>query len=251
MPVKIGHAADTSRGLIISNWYNKPWTFILRAKSPEMAARMVTYCTQIIECGKVKYSQEKRNTLWKALKSAEFAPLRLSVVSYADCSSLMAVCAKLAGCALNLDGVNAPTTRTMKERFLATGDFELLTGAEYTHSSDCLKAGDILDVPGSHTVMALTDGEDVRHWPTYTVGKVYELQVNLKVRSGPDIDSAQKLTKSLSEDGKRHAFDQPKAVFKAGTRVTCKDVSASNGYTWIKCPSGWLCAIEGETVYIK
>lgn len=249
MPVKIGHAADTQRGLIISNWYNKPWSFVLRPLDSGMATRMVTCCTQIIECGRVKYSQEKRNTLWKALKSAEFDPLRLSGVSYADCSSLMAVCAKLAGSALNLDGVNAPTTRTMKERFLTTGDFELLTGEEYTRSSDHLLAGDILDVPGSHTVMVLTDGVGV--WPEYKVGQVYTLQVNLKVRSGPSITAGQKLTKSLSEDGKRHAFDQPKAVFKAGTRVTCKEVSREPGYVWIRCPSGWLCAIEGESIYIS
>ena len=249
MIVKIGHAADTDRGLIISNWYNKPWTFVLRPKRREMAEKMVTACRQIIESGKVRYSQQYRNSLWRALKSAEFDTKRLSGVSYADCSSLMAVCAKLGGCALNLDGVNAPTTRTMKERFMATGDFDLLTDAKFTHSSDYLKAGDVLDVPNSHTVMVLNDG--LLTWPDFRVGDVYTTQVNLKVRTGPSIGAAQKLYDDLSEDGKKHAFMQRKAVFKAGTKVTCKEVREEGVRTWLRCPSGWLCGLEDGSVYIK
>lgn len=249
MIVKIGHAADTDRGLIISNWYNKPWTFVLRPKRREMAEKMVTACRQIIASGKVGYSQQYRNSLWKALKSAGFDPLRLEGRSFCDCSSLMAVCANLGGSSINLDGVNAPTTRTMKERFMATGDFDLLTDAKFTHSSDYLKAGDVLDVPNSHTVMALNDG--LLTWPDFRVGDVYTTQVNLKVRTGPSIGAAQKLYDELSEDGKKHAFMQKKAVFKAGTRVTCKEVREEGVRTWLRCPSGWLCGLEDGSVYIK
>lgn len=249
MIVKIGHAADTDRGLIISNWYNKPWTFVLRPKRREMAEKMVTACRNIIASGKVGYSQQYRNSLWKALKSAGFDPLKLEGRSFCDCSSLMAVCAKLAGSGLNLDGVNAPTTRTMKERFMATGDFDLLTDAKFTHSSDFLKAGDVLDVPNSHTVMALNDG--LLTWPDFRVGDVYTTQVNLKVRTGPSIGAAQKLYDDLSEDGKKHAFMQRKAVFKAGTRITCKEVREEGVRTWLRCPSGWLCGLEDGSVYIK
>lgn len=246
--VDIGHAADSQKGLIISKWYDKPWSFCLRAKDPAKAERMAQICTRIIRSGKVKYSQNKRNTLYKALKEAGFDIDKVHGTVYADCSSLMSVCANLAGCGLDLDGVNAPTTRTMRSKFMATGCFDALEDEDVTHSDKGLRVGDILDVPGSHTVMALQNGSG---WPFYSVGQTYTTRVNLKVRKGPSIAAAQKLTDDLTADGQRHAFDQLRAVFRAGTKVTVKEVAREGSRTWVRCPSGWLCAVEDGTIYIS
>lgn len=248
--VEIGHAADTENGLIISPWYNKPWSFVLRAKDPGVREKMAEYCKAIIRSGKVKYSQTKRNTLYKALKAVDFNVSGISPC-YCDCSSLMDVCAVLAGVPLNLDGRNAPTTNTMESAFEKTGMFDVLTEEKYTHSSEYLLTGDILDVPKAHTVMALDDGSKVDpKEEAYKEGEVYTLKVNLKVRSGPSIYAAQLKYDDLTADGKKHAFNQTDAVFRAGTRVTCKGVKNLGAYTWILCPSGWVCAVEKGRVYI-
>ena len=248
--VDIGHAADTQKGLIISPWYNKPWSFVLRAKDAKVGVHMADICKAIIQSGKVRYSQNKRNTLFKALQAASFNIGKIGAC-YADCSSLMAVCAYMAGVPLDLIGKNAPTTRTMEKAFMATGMFERLTEEKYTHSSDYLRTGDILDVPNGHTVMALDDGSKVDpEEEAYKEGEVYTLKVNLKVRSGPSIYAAQLKYDDLTADGKKHAFNQTDAGFRAGTRVTCKGVKNLGAYTWILCPSGWVCAVEKGRVYI-
>ena len=37
-----------------------------------------------------------------------------------------------------------------------------------------------------------------------------------------------------------------------GTIITCKEIKTTgNGDVWLRCPSGWVAAIYGGTVYIK
>lgn len=86
----------------------------------------------------------------------------------------------------------------------------------------------------------------------YTVNKNYTLQVDLKVRSGPGMNYVQRNRSLLSEDGKKHSYNQTKAVLKKGTVITAleiKKISASE--VWIRCASGWVAAISEGKVYIK
>ena len=87
---------------------------------------------------------------------------------------------------------------------------------------------------------------------TYTVNKTYTLQVDLKVRTGPGTNYSQKNYKDLTADGKNHAYNQSKAVFKKGTKVTVlevKNLDAKN--IFIRCPSGWCMAVCNGEQYIK
>lgn len=262
MAVRIGHAATsdnndapgdtTGREIRFDNWYNKPWTYVLRCKDKDKADLMAQYCEQIVRNDKVGYWQGRRNTGWKAYQVCGGFD-KISVYCDMDCSSMMSACAAAAGTGLDIDGINAPTTRTMKDKFMATGSFELLTDEKYTHSDQYLERGDILCVPGSHCVMALSDGDAVPKPPVlhYVVGKVYTLQANMKVRSGPSLDARQKERSELTADGRKHAVNQKKAVMKMGTRVTCKeDRFDDDGNEWLRTPSGWMCARLGEKVYI-
>lgn len=86
--------------------------------------------------------------------------------------------------------------------------------------------------------------------PTYTVGQVYTLQVELKVRKGPGTSYAAKKHSELTDSGKKCDADGDGAL-NAGTRVTCKEVSAAGNDIWIRCPSGWLAADYGGSTYIK
>lgn len=83
----------------------------------------------------------------------------------------------------------------------------------------------------------------------YTVGKNYTTQVNLNVRAGAGIDNRIKYYNELTEDGKKHAYEQEKAVLKKGTTVTVLSVLIdANGNIWLKIPSGYIAGkFEGKT----
>lgn len=86
---------------------------------------------------------------------------------------------------------------------------------------------------------------------TYTVGKTYTLQADMKVRTGAGANYPQKKYSQLSSDGKKNAYNQTYAVFKKGTKITALKVTKVSNTTWIQCPSGWICAKSGNTIYIK
>lgn len=87
----------------------------------------------------------------------------------------------------------------------------------------------------------------------YLIGKTYTLQANMFVRKSPN---GTKLPYSeLTANAKVNAVPQSdgSACLQKDTRVTCKDVEQDQaGSTWIKIPSGYICAIgSAGTVYIK
>lgn len=84
----------------------------------------------------------------------------------------------------------------------------------------------------------------------YQVGEVYTLQSNMKVRTGPGTGYRMKSHSELTADGRKHDKDR-NGCLDAGTKVTCKAVETSGDQTWIKCPSGWICARDGGSVFIR
>lgn len=86
---------------------------------------------------------------------------------------------------------------------------------------------------------------------SYQAGQVYTLQANLNVRTGPGTGYRKKQRSELSADGRKNAKAGTMAVLLKGTRVTVKEIRETGGNTWVRIPSGWLCAMEGSKVYIK
>lgn len=86
--------------------------------------------------------------------------------------------------------------------------------------------------------------------PTYTVGKTYTLQVELKVRTGAGTNNTSKKHFQLSFDGRKHDKDKDGAL-DAGTKVTCLAVKNIGSDIWIKSPSGWMAAYYRGKMYIK
>ncbi|MDY2628243.1 MAG: N-acetylmuramoyl-L-alanine amidase [Lachnospiraceae bacterium] len=86
--------------------------------------------------------------------------------------------------------------------------------------------------------------------PIYTVGKIYTLQVELKVRTGPGTNYAAKKHDQLTESGKKHDADGDGALDK-GTVITCQEVKQVDDDIWIRCPSGWLAAYYNGKKYIS
>lgn len=85
---------------------------------------------------------------------------------------------------------------------------------------------------------------------TFSIGKTYRTMVDhLHVRFS--VWGQIKEYAQLTADGMKHAYSD--GCLKKGTTVTVKDVKKDvSGATWVKIPSGWICAItsKGE-VYLS
>lgn len=155
-----GKAGDqTKREVCTRKWYNKNWDFVLRCKDPFKAEKMAASCEQGCSNDNIGYDQNQRNTLNTQAKKVGYDLSKISVPCETDCSAFMTVCAQAAGINIPYNSGNAPTTSTMKNAFASTGEFEVLTDFKYLISDSYLKRGDILVKSGSHTVMALENGE--------------------------------------------------------------------------------------------
>lgn len=93
---------------------------------------------------------------------------------------------------------------------------------------------------------------DNQHMSDFTikVGRNYMLLDNMNVRKAPSKDAPLVGHKGLSTDGKKHDADKNGSLDK-GTIVTCKDMFLYYTEIWLKCPSGWVCAKDSSTVYVK
>ena len=156
--IKGGQAGDQTGGEVCTRtWYAKGWDFVLRPKSAVLAEKSAKACESACANKKIGYDQNQRNTLYTQARKVNFDLSKITVPCECDCSSLMHVCA-LAGGANIIYGVNGAATSTMKSRFTADGEYELLTDSKYRTTDRYLKRGDIIVKAGSHTVMALEDG---------------------------------------------------------------------------------------------
>lgn len=82
---------------------------------------------------------------------------------------------------------------------------------------------------------------------TLKKGSEYTLLDDMSIRIGPGTYYPKKLRMSLTADGKKHALNGTYACIKKGTVVTCMEVKGA----WVRTPSGWMCAGEGDTSYVK
>lgn len=86
--------------------------------------------------------------------------------------------------------------------------------------------------------------EEYKEPLTYLIGKTYTTKVDhLHVRFS--VWGQIKGYAQLTDDGMKHAYSD--GCLKKGTTVTVKDVKKDEaGATWVKIPSGWICAITSK-----
>lgn len=86
--------------------------------------------------------------------------------------------------------------------------------------------------------------EDYKESLSYLIGKSYKTRVDhLHVRYS--IWGQIKNYAQLTVDGMRHAYSD--GCLKKGTTVTVKEVKKDEtGATWVRIPSGWICAITSK-----
>ena len=85
---------------------------------------------------------------------------------------------------------------------------------------------------------------------TYQIGKTYILDANLYIRKEPKGEALKYDAITANAKGYAHFDNYGQAVLESGTKVTCKGIRKIDDSTWMQIPSGWICAREGETVYI-
>lgn len=148
------------------------------------------------------------------------------------------------------------------------GDF-LFFGSPVTHCAIFIGNGYMIESRGSRKNTADNTGIGVvkslvsrrndlscirRVWDekrlSYEIGRTYTTMVDhLHVRYS--VWGQIKKYTQLTTDGMKHAYSD--GCLKKGTIVTVKDIKKDDaGATWVRIPSGWICAItaKGE-VYLK
>lgn len=187
-----------------------------------------------------------------------------------DCSGLLYYIQKKAGSEvgdLTASGYSKLGTRIpIGEQ--KVGDF-LFFGTPVTHCAIFIGNGYMIESRGGRKNTASNPGIGVvkslvtrrsdlscirRVWdaktPSYEIGQTYTTMVDhLHVRYS--VWGQIKEYAQLTRDGMKHAYSD--GCLKKGTTVTVKDVKKDEtGATWVRIPSGWICAItaQGE-VYVK
>lgn len=87
---------------------------------------------------------------------------------------------------------------------------------------------------------------------SYKVGTTYTLKSNMYVRVAPKTTADKVKYANLTEDGKANATQSTGgcAILKKGTKVTCQAIKNYSSSTWIKIPSGWICAKNSTKTYV-
>lgn len=80
--------------------------------------------------------------------------------------------------------------------------------------------------------------------PSYEIGRTYTTMVDhLHVRYS--VWGQIKKYAQLTRDGMKHAYSD--GCLKKGTTVTVKEIKKDEtGATWVRIPSGWICAINSK-----
>ena len=180
-----------------------------------------------------------------------------------DCSGLLYYIQKKAGS--EVEDMTASGYSTIGKKIdigqQRPGDF-LFFGSPVNHCAIYIGDGKMIesrggrkntaDNPGTGVVISpVTRRHDLvcvrRVWdssPSYVVGRTYHTQVDhLHVRFS--VWGQIKEYSQLTADGMKHANSD--GCLKKGTVVTIKEVKKDDdGATWVRIPSGWICAITSK-----
>lgn len=86
----------------------------------------------------------------------------------------------------------------------------------------------------------------------YAMGKNYTLQNNMYVRESAGGSKKKYLQLTVSAKSNGYEDAEGYGILKKGTVVTCKGIETVNGATWLKIPSGYVCATAADgTVYVR
>lgn len=173
MAVRIGHASisengnagwdgkakagdQTGKEVCTRDWYNKPWTAVIRPNDATAAEKIAKAAEQGAANNNIGYDQSQRTTLYTQAKACGWDLSKIKTACETDCSAFVAVCVNAAGIAVSKDIYTGNELSALKN----TGKFTVYTSSAYVGSSDQLKRGDIL-LGSGHTAIVLSNGSKV------------------------------------------------------------------------------------------
>lgn len=143
-----GKAGDqTHEEWNIRDWYDRPWTVVLRYPDPEVRNLIAELAEKAANNDHIGYDQWERTTFWKQLEASGYDPANITVDCESDCSAGVAAIVKAVGFLKGIDKLkNVPETMyTGDERKnLKNAGFEAITDPNYLKSDANLVRGDIL-----------------------------------------------------------------------------------------------------------
>lgn len=251
--IKCGSAGDqTGKEVCTRSWYTTGWEYVLRPKTKELAEKSARACEKGCANNNIGYDQNQRNTLNTQAKKVNYDLSKITTKCETDCSAFMTVCALAGGADINY-GNNAPTTSTMKTRFLLSGDYELITLSKYLTSDKYLKRGDILVKAGSHTVMALEDGAGLQSTTVYTrtqFVKDVQKYIGAKIDGDPGTETISKTVTISAEKNRTHAVVRPVQKYLNTLGYDCGTVDGIAGAKFkkavVKFQKAKGCVADGE-----
>ena len=159
-----GKAGDQTGGEVSTqNWYlhSKGW-YVLRPKRPEVAEIIAKTMEGMCANNNFGYCQDHRLSGYNAAKEQNFDVTKVTKPAEIDCSEGVRICAAAAGIY-----VSDFYTGNEVEVLVASGEFELIDDPMVCNFSNYLERGDILVTQTKgHTVVVLSDGEDVIKQPS-------------------------------------------------------------------------------------
>lgn len=258
MAVKIGHASidennkakggsagdQTKKEVCTRNWYNKPWTSVIRPKDSAKADKIAKAMEQACENEKIGYDQNQRTTLFTQAKAVNWDLSKITTACECDCSALVAVCVNAAGIAVSKDIY----TGNEKAALNATGAFTVLTDSKYISKPDYLKRGDIL-LGSGHTAIVLTDGDKAQEaagTPSAPVSN--QTGTNAAVTSKNATDSARNFLKPLAGTYK---VTSSALNVRNGAGITKKIMVAIPKGTAVKCYGYYTAVLGTNWLYVQ
>lgn len=171
--VKIGHASIDERGKIkggragdqtgkevcVRDWYNKPWTHVIRFKDKNMQKRNAECMLKACENQHIGYDQLSRNGLLMYAANVNYDPSKVTAICNTDCSALVSLCCMYAGVPQSVlyQYGNSSTTGNIRRRLQDTGLVDVFYDSSYTTKPDKLMVGDILLAEGKHVAIVVAN----------------------------------------------------------------------------------------------
>lgn len=114
----------------------------------------------------------------------------------------------------------------------------------------CLSENDLREVFLRNNFKYVVSDENVSEQSSLIMaGLDYVTLVGLAVRESPW--GSKKNSEEWTDNGREHDVNPKNNYLDSGTIVTCLEVRTIDDSVWIRIPSGWICAVESNKVYVK
>ena len=230
---KNGRAGDqTLKEVCTRNWYNKPWTCVIRPKDTTVAERIAKAMEQACKNNNIGYDQGERTTLYAQAKKHSWDLSKINTKCETDCSALVSVCVNAAGITVSKDMYTGNELAVLK----ATGKFDILTSRSYIASSNLLRRGDIL-LGNGHTAIVLGNSSSVSSTPSTNTEKTDNTKVEIAKQFSKSVAGTYVTTANLHLRQGAGSNKKSIVIIPDGTKVQCY------GYYNIVGSAKWLLIV--------